>query len=322
MKLDEPLHTLKLQLKSRLVYPPMATGSSSNGCPSQRTLEHYLQVAANPHVGLLITEHSYIDPQGKAGQNQMSFASDDVIPYQKALSQQVHEASKGLVLFAQISHAGANTSSQITGQQLVSASALNKGLDVSRPLTIKEIQALEDEFAAAAVRVKEAGYDGVEIHSAHNYLLNQFYSPLTNSRTDAYGGPFENRLRFLLETIQKVRAAVGDSYPIAVRLGGCDYEAGGSTIEDAVQAARLLEKAGIDLLDLSGGIHIYQRPGHTEPGWFSDMSEAVNANITIPVILTGGIKTVSQAETLLTENKADLVGVGRAMLANPLWGNN
>lgn len=170
--------------------------------------------------------------------------------------------------------------------------------------------------------MKAAGYDGVEIHSAHGYLLNQFYSPLTNFRTDAYGRSLENRLRFLLETVQKTREAVGADFPIAVRLGGCDYIDGGSTIRDAAQASVALEKAGIDLLDISGGFHIYMRPGHREPGWFSDMTNKIKKNVTIQVILTGGVRTKEQAEALLTEGKADLIGVGRAMMRNPLWGND
>lgn len=185
-----------------------------------------------------------------------------------------------------------------------------------------EIKALEGKFAAAARRVKEAGYDGVEIHSAHGYLLNQFYSPLTNDRDDEYGPQsLENRLRFLTETIAAVHQAVGEDFPIAVRLGGSDYRPGGSTLADAAGAAQILERAGIDLLDLSGGLGMFMRPGHREAGWFSDMSRAVKERVSLPVILTGGVQTPAEAETLLNQGAADLIGVGRAMLRNPAWGS-
>ena len=190
-------------------------------------------------------------------------------------------------------------------------------------MSIPEIHRLEEEFAAAAMRVKKAGYDGVEIHSAHGYLLNQFYSPLSNFRADEYGSQnMENRLRFLTETVRKIRASVGDDFPVAVRFGGCDYMDGGSSIHDAAEAAALLEKEDIDILDLSGGFNGFTRGEMSEPGWFSDMSNAVKQNTVVPVILTGGVRTPAQAEELLEEGKADLIGIGRPMMRNPAWGLN
>ena len=174
-------------------------------------------------------------------------------------------------------------------------------------------------FAAAAVRAKAAGYDGVEIHSAHGYFLNQFYSPLTNHRTDTYGGSPENRIRLHLEVIAAVRQAVGPDYPIALRLGGCDYMDGGSTVADAVAACKAFTEAGVDLLDLSGGMCSYTVPGRACPGWFRDQSEAVKAAVSVPVILTGGITPAQEAENLLREGAADLIGVGRAILRDHRW---
>ena len=178
---------------------------------------------------------------------------------------------------------------------------------------------IEELFAQAARRAQLAGYDGVEIHSAHSYLLNQFYSPLTNHRTDEYGSQtMENRLRMHLETIQKVREKVGENFPIAVRLGGCDYTPGGSTIEDSVEASLMLQKAGVDLLDLSGGMCRYILEGVSEPGWFGQMTHQIKQQVSVPVLLTGGIKTRAEAETLLEQGAADLIGIGRALLKEPL----
>jgi NADPH2 dehydrogenase len=214
-----------------------------------------------------------------------------------------------------------STAESVTGEQLVSASEIAGRGGISRALTIPEIRELEEKFAEAALRVKKSGYDGVEIHGAHGYLLNQFYSPLTNDRHDAYGvDSLENRTRFLMETVAAVRKAVGPDFPVAVRLGGCDYMDGGSTIDDSVRTSVLLEQAGVDLIDLSGGLYVYMRPGHREAGWFSDMSRAVKEKVKTPVIVTGGVRTPDEAETLLEEGAADFIGVGRAMLRNPAWG--
>ena len=166
---------------------------------------------------------------------------------------------------------------------------------------------------------KATGYDGIELHCAHGYLLNEFYSPITNKRKDEYGGTPENRLRFLLEAVKAVRGAIGDDVPMSVRLGGADYLPGGSKEEDAVQAAIILEKSGVNLMDVSGGMCFYMRPGHLEPGYFSSMTEKIKSKVSIPVLLTGGIKTVADAERLLTEEKADLIGVGRAILKDANW---
>ena len=239
-----------------------------------------------------------------------------MIPEHRRLTDAIHEG--GCKAFVQLNHAGSNGI-----DESVSASNVNiptkKLSKRPRELASDEILAIEAQFANAAGRAIEAGYDGVEIHCAHAYLLNQFYSPMINKRTDQYGGSLENRLRFLMETINAVRQAVGVDIPIAVRLGGADYLPGGSKEEDAVEAAILLEKAGIDLLDISGGMCFFLRPGHLEPGYFSSMTEKIKAKVSIPVLLTGGIKKVEDAERLLTEGKADMIGVGRALMKDAGW---
>lgn len=322
MKISERLDHGKIHLRSRIVFPPMATRTSENGLPGTRTAEHYAAIAENPLVGLIITEYAYISKQGQSGDaDQVSMASDEVIPFHKAMTDRIHATNPEIRIFAQINHAGANSSEKVTGQKLVSASDIQFGKGTARSLTIPEIKQIERQFADAAVRVKKAGYDGVEIHSAHGYLLNQFYSSLTNFRTDEYGPQtIENRTRFLLEAVEAVRTAIGNEYPVAVRLGGSDYMPGGSTIEDAAKAGILLEKAGADLIDLSGGMNGFMRKDNRQPGWFSDMSEIVKKNVSVPVLVTGGIRTKEQAEELLDKGKADLVGVGRGLFANSRWG--
>ena len=235
--------------------------------------------------------------------------------------QAIHEA--GSAVIAQLNHAGSGAEPETPGVNL-SASAVasprKPESGVPREMTRAEILLTEADFVRAALRAVRAGCDGVEIHSAHSYLLNQFYSPLTNRRTDEYGPQtMENRLRFHLETVDAVRKAVGPDVPIALRLGGADYLPGGSTEEDAVEACRMLEAAGVDLIDLSGGMCGYVRPEHAEPGYFSSMSEKVKAAVDVPVLVTGGVKTIADAEALLQEGKADLIGVGRALYRDARW---
>ena len=184
-----------------------------------------------------------------------------------------------------------------------------------------QIAEIVEQFARAAERAKTAGYDGVEIHSAHAYLLNQFYSPLTNHREDNYGGNIDKRLRIHREVIRAVRDAVGKDFMISLRLGGCDYSEGGSVIEDSVYASKVLADAGIDMLNITGGMCRYTRKGHNEPGYFQDMSSAIKKAVSIPVMLTGGVKTLEDAETLLKNEAADLIGVGREIMKNPYWLN-
>lgn len=316
-----------MTLKNRLVMPPMATYKTMDGgLVNEDLCAYYEDRAKDGLIGLIITEHTCISPEGLAGKGQMSMMDDSIIEPATKLTEAIRKS--GTKAVCQLNHAGSATNEILTGLPIVSASAVpcpgrKKELETDllpRELTKEEIKGLEEAFSQAALRAKKAGYDGVEIHSAHGYLLNQFYSPLSNKRQDEYGcGSMENRLRFAIETVKRTRELVGEEYPILLRLGGCDYMEGGSTIEDAVEAAKLLEAAGVDCIDLSGGMCRFMRPGHPEPGYFADMSAAVTAAVKIPVIVTGGIKTIAQAEELLEKGAADLIGVGRPILADAGW---
>ncbi len=318
------MHIGSLTLQGRIIMPPMATHSSTaDGMVTDSMIEYYRKRAANPHVAMIITEHSYICQQGKARDKQMSTASDDCIPGLSRLAAAIHEG--GALAAAQLNHAGGASPRDVIGGQALAASAVE--LPVSPKLgdpepaemTVEQIHEIPSIFAAAAVRAKTAGFDAVEIHSAHAYLLNQFFSPMTNLRSDEYGGSLENRLRLHREVIQAVRLAVGPDYPIFVRLGGCDYMEGGNTIQDAAAAAKILEKEDIQLLDLSGGMTRFTRIDHTEPGYFSDMSKAVKAAVSLPVMAAGGVETLADAQQLIDDQAADFIGVGRMLMKNADW---
>ena len=322
---EQPLTIRSLTLKNRLVMPPMATRSiGTDGKITEAPLAYYGARAKGGYPGLIILEHCYVDRQGKTNPFMFGLAEDGQTEGYRRLAETIH--AEGVPVVAQINHGGSYTSTEVTGQELVSASAVvhpalkDKGGEVPRPLTAEEIRQLTAAYAAAAGRAKAAGCDGVEIHSAHGYLLNQFYSPLTNRREDEYGcGSPENRLRFHCEVIRAVRAAVGEDYPVFLRLGGMDYREGGSTLEDCTAAGEILQEAGIDLLDITGGMCGYVRPGHTEPGYFGEMAAALKRRLRIPILLTGGITAREQAERLLAAGTADAIGVGRAVFRDADW---
>lgn len=321
-KLQSTIQAGGLTLRNRLVMPPMATAkSAADGRVTEQLCQFYDEKSKGGYIGLIITEHSYVSQEGKASQGQLSIASDGDVEGLRRLAATIHH--NGTAAVAQINHAGAAAKEEVTGRPPLGPSATplpGPARPLARAMTQGDIDKVIDDFARAARRAKEAGFDGVELHSAHGYLLDQFYSPLTNKRTDRYAGSsLDGRIRLHLEIIQAVRQAVGPAYPLALRLGACDYMEGGATLEDSVWAAREFEKAGIDLLDISGGFCMYTRPGVTGQGFFSELTEGIEKAVSIPVMLTGGITDAAAAEELLAQGKADLIGVGRAILKDSDW---
>lgn len=322
--LNTPIAVNGTVLRNRLVMPPMATGKSTeDGRVTDSLCAYYRERAAGGCIGLIITEHSFVSPEGKAGHGQLSAARDDDIPALRQLVESIH--AEDTKVMAQISHAGGAARREVTGMRALSPSGLRLPRDpadapASDAMTEGDIEKVVQDFAAAASRVRAAGYDGVEIHAAHGYLLNQFFSPLTNRRTDRYSGEtLEGRVRLLVEVVRAVRASVGEAYPVALRLGACDYMEGGSTIADAVYAAEALENAGVDLLDISGGFCSYRHPTDKTQGYFREITEAVKRRVSVPVILTGGVVDAAAAEALLAQGSADMIGVGRALLKDSGW---
>ncbi len=315
MLIKEPLRIKALSLRNRIVMPPMATGKAVEGAPGADLIEYYKARAKG--TALIIVEHEYIMQQGIAHKGQLSMADDAVIPAFHALTDAVHE--EGAKIIAQLNHAGARA--QDTGLPAVGPSAVGfQNGNVPEAMTKEQIKEVISSFAAAAVRAEKAGFDGVEIHAAHGYLLNQFYSPLMNRRNDEYSvSTMENRTHLHKEVVQAVRKAVDKDFTVAIRFGACDFLEGGSEIGDIPEAIKYLEKTGVDLIDITAGMMGFMRPGHTEPGYLKDLGLAARSAATLPVILTGGVQTAADAEQLLKEKACDLVGVGRAMLKDADW---
>ena len=312
-------------LKNRIVMPPMARHLADKGVITEALLDYYKERSSNGSIAMIITEHSYVAPEGMADPNQVSVSRDEDVAGLKKLSEAVQQ--NGTLGIVQINHAGSANMVEIEDKAVAPSALVHFRPDIAgrykeRPeviphaLTLEEIEVIKSQFVNAARRVKEAGFAGVEIHSAHSYLLSEFYSPLMNKRTDKYtGSTIEGRTQLQVEILEAVRQAVGSDFIVSIRLGAVDDMEGGSTVEDVAAAVKRFEAAGADMISITGGANGYMRPGNTQEGWYRDVSRAAKEAVSIPVLVTGGIKTESVAEDILTSEDADLVGVARMLLA-------
>lgn len=310
--LIDSLQVKGITLRNRIVMPPMQTGlAKTDGSVTDETIEHY--VRRSEALGLLIVEHSYVSPEGKLSVKQLGIYDDRLIPWLEKLSTAVHATSTPAVI--QINHAGRSATREVTGMEPVAPSPSGS----ARELRDMEIEALVEAFAKAAERAIKAGFDGVEIHGAHGFLLNQFYSPLANRRTDRYGGSLENRMRLPLEVVRKVRERISDKM-LLYRLGSVDLDVAGTQVKDSKKFAVKLEQAGVDVIDVSGGL-CGSRPSELQAtqGFFIPQAEAIKRAVRVPVIGVGGITDPEYADKLIREGRVDLVAVGRRLLHDPEW---
>jgi len=299
-------------LRNRIVLPPMQTGRASfEGEVTSRLINFY--VRRSSHLGLPIVEHSYVSPTGKIGPKQLAIHNDSSIGGFENLANALHAVGAPAVV--QISHAGAVTNKRAIGTEPAGPSPREK----SRMLETSEILAMVDDFALAAERAVKAGFDGVELHGAHGYLLNQFFSPLFNRREDDFGGSLEKRMRFPLLIVKKVRRILGDRL-LLYRLGSDDLAPNGTHIEDSIAFAKRLEESGVDILDVSGGM-CGSEPRQLRQiiGYFIPQASKIKKAVNVPVIGVGGITNAEFADKLVTEGKVDLVAVGRAFWTDSQW---
>lgn len=311
-----PLDVGKLKLRNRIVLPPMARGlCSTEGEPTQELIEHYSQRA--PSLGLLIVEHSYVSKKGKLSEGQLGIHKDSIIPSLQNLSEAINKHNTPSII--QINHAGGKAKKEIIGRTPVApSSSYFEGKEV-RTLKLKDLERIIKDFKAAAQRAIKANFDGVEIHGAHGFLLSQFLSPLTNKRKDKFGGSLENRMRFPLKVVKNVKKVLNDKL-LLYRLGATDRTPGGLTIEKSKKFAEKLEKYGVDIIDVSGGL-CGSRPEELggRQGFFIPIAEKIKNVVGVPVIGVGGIKEPSFADKTIRENQVDLVAVGRELLRDPKW---
>jgi len=314
VKLFEPYTVKNVTFKNRIVMSPMCMYSAEN---QQGFLEdwHYVHYTTRAvgQVGLIIVESTAVLPEGRISPKDLGIWSDDHIEgFAKLVSMvQKHGAKIGI----QLGHAGRKA--DLEGDIYApSAIAFNETSKTPKEMTKEDIQKTIRAFQEGARRAKEAGFDVIEIHAAHGYLINQFLSPLSNKRTDEYGGSAENRLRFLIETIKAVKE-VWDG-PLFVRVSANDYHEKGLTPDDYVEIAKQLKEHGVDLIDVSSGAVVPAKI-HAYPGYQVPFAEKIKHGAGISVGTVGLITSSIQAEEILQNDRADLVFLARELLREPYW---
>lgn len=323
--LQQPITIGALEIKNRFVVPPMGTNfGAPDGTVTDQVVAYYA-ARAKGGFGLIIVEVTAVDPLGRAIPNELGIWNDAMIPGLRRLTEAAHR--HGARIAVQLHHAGRQTSRAITGEAPVAPSAVPCPVmrEMPRALSTDETWLAVDAFAQAAARAREAGFDAVEIHGAHGYLIAQYMSPHANKRIDAFGGNFRGRMRFPLEIVRNVRQAVGDGFPLLFRLSADEKVPGGRAIEETKTIARLLEAHGVDAVHVSictyGSMHWMFVPGAVPPGFNAGAAAAVKQSVSIPVLAVGRINDPYLAEDIVASGQADMVSLGRESLADPEFPN-
>jgi len=319
--LFSPIKINKLEIKNRIVFPAMHLNYTPEGYVTDQ-MKAFYETRASGGVGLIVVGGCTIDKVG-GGHFMVRLDTDDFIPGMAELAKVIH--SYETKVFAQLYHAGRYVASwMIDGETPVSASAVPSRLtnETPRALTIDEINQIQQYYVDAALRAKKAGIDGIEILASAGYLICQFLSPLTNQRTDEYGGTLDNRMRFGIEVYKKIREAVGADFPITIRLSGSDFVKGSNTINETVEFAKALDQLGIDGFNITGGwheTHVPQLTFSVPEGAFSYLAMKVKQAVKVPVIASNRINNPRLAERFINDGWADMVVMGRALIADPMF---
>ena len=324
-------YTLRgLELSNRIVVSPMCQYSAENGLANDWHLVH-LGSRAVGDAGLVFTEAAAVSPEGRISPSDLGIWSEEHIEPLKRITTFIR--AQGVSSGIQLAHAGRKAScltpweggQQISplagGWQTVAPTAMPFYEDDVAPieLSVEEIQAIIQSFVNAAKRAVTAGFDIIEIHAAHGYLLNQFLSPLTNKRKDKYGGSFENRMRLLIEVTIGIRAVIPQEMPLFVRISAEEWASGGHTIEESLEVAKLLKTNGVDLIDCSSGAVVRQQNILVKVNYQVPFAERIKKETNIATGAVGLITDIFQAEDILDKDEADLIFIGREMLRNPYF---
>lgn len=313
-----------LTLPNRFVRSATWEGmAGDDGRCTDKLIELMAQLAEGG-VGLIITGHAYVHRRGQAGPWQLGIYDDDLISGLSRMTRAVHARSGKIV--AQLAHAGLYADRQLTGRAPLAPSVVTDLTPTAHEeMRSADISQAIDAFAAAALRAKTAGFDGVQIHAAHGYLISQFLSPRFNLRTDDYGGKVTDRARFVLAVLDAIRRQVGSEYPVLIKMNTADYLEGGLELADALEIGALLESAGIDAIELSGGTGASGklRPIRTgikreeDEAYFEPAAREFRKRLTVPLLLVGGIRSFSVAERIVSDNIADCISMSRPFIREP-----
>ncbi len=311
-------------LKNRFVRSATAEGMATVDGDATPRLINLMAELADGGVGLIITGHAYVAKRGQATPAQLGIYYDRLIPGLRAMVAAVHARDGKIV--AQLAHSGMLAIPKLIDSAPLGPSVIEGLSDVPlQEMTLEDIQETIEAFGKAGERAREAGFDGVQIHAAHSYLLSQFLSPAFNHRTDNYGGPIENRARILLEVVKAVRKRLGKDFPLLIKINSQDFLEGGLELEDSLRTGVMLREAGIDAIEVSGGTFISGdlmpvRTGIATEGdeaYFQAEARAFKQRIDIPIILVGGIRSFSVAERMVSDHVADYISMCRPFIREP-----
>lgn len=329
--LFEPIKIKDVLFRNRIGVSPMCQYCYQNGYSNDWQLVH-LGTRASGGVGFVIAEATAVEPIGRISPYDVGIWSDNHIEPLKRVTDFIR--SQGSVAGVQLAHAGRKActnrawdggmpirSREENWWQAVGASpvAFNENYQTPQELTKQEILAIQEKFKMAAIRSLQAGFDLIEIHAAHGYLLHSFYSAYSNLRTDEYGGSFENRIRFLVETVRKVKEVWPERLPLFVRISGTEWVDEGWSITDSIELARVLDREGVDVIDCSSGGNIPGVKIPLTPGYQVPISEEIRKSTGIKTATVGLITEADHANRIIVEGKADFVLLGRELLRNPYW---
>lgn len=314
----------QMTIKNRFVRSATWEGMAKDDGTCTKRLIDLMSQLARGGVGLIITGHAYIQKIGKAGPWQLGIYEDRLVPGLRAMTDAVHNNNGTIIL--QLAHAGMYANTGAPGDIALAPSSIS-GYRKSpvQEMTLQDIEGLVKDFGLAADRAKMAGFDGVQIHAAHGYLLSQFLSPAYNIRKDKYGGSLENRAAVLIEVLKSIRKRVGESYPVLIKMNTQDFMEGGLDLNESIKVAVMMEKAGIDAVELSGGTIASGKNGPIRTGivpgkneaYFKDAASAFKEKINLPIILVGGIRSFSLAQQLVNDNVADYISMSRPFIREP-----
>jgi len=317
--LHSPFSLNNLTLKNRITMAPLFLGyANPEGTVNSLILDHYQEMAASG-ASLIVVENAAVDPKGMGSPFTLRVDEGRFLPGLSGLAKTIHR--QGALAFLQINHAGRYA----YGTDKIAPSPFETYRVVPREMTPGDMDQVTRAFVTGALRVKEAGFDGVELHGGTGYLLVQFLSPRTNQRTDAFGGPLENRMRFPLQVVDAVLAAVGPEFPVGYRFLADEWLPEGLHPEETTLYAQALEKRGVAYLSVMAGTYdSFFLPEYLEAerkeGYMASFAGRIKAVVPkTPVIAAGRIQTPESAERILEEGKADLIGLARVLLADPLW---
>ncbi len=321
-RLFESTSIKEMVLANRFVRSATWEGLAGNdGSVTPRLVDVQTQLARGG-VGLIISGHAYVSRDGQAGRWQLGAYSDGLIPGLTAMADAVHAVGGKIAL--QISHAGSGAASRVSGLEPIGPSVLETASGpVGREMTIEDIEEIAEAFARAAARARSAGFDAVQIHAAHGYLLNQYLSPYFNNRKDDYGGSIENRARLLVEVFKGIRKAVGPEFPVLTKLNSEDFLPTGLAVEDMIRVGAMLEEAGIDAIEMSGGTFLSgenspSRRGKQDPeAYYEAAARKFKSEVSVPLMLVGGIRTIETAERLVASEAADYISLCRPLIREP-----